>query len=83
MYNTITKNNRVKKMQKDYQINHEYLSMLNSIMPTELDYKVPCSECTRRAFDFTSLSQGLLIVSLKCPHCHKIVQIPIHLGTFM
>ena len=71
------KTGKAGKIQKVYQVSKEYLNGLDTEMTDELEYTVPCPSCTGRAFDFSGLPQGLLRVRLKCPHCRKIVEIPI------
>jgi endogenous inhibitor of DNA gyrase (YacG/DUF329 family) len=41
-----------------------------------LEYLVRCPRCDRRVFDISELPPNLIRVRLKCPHCHKIVEIP-------
>ena len=40
-------------------------------------YTVSCPVCKRRIFDLTNMPGKLLHVRLKCPHCRKIIKIPI------
>ena len=42
-----------------------------------LEYMVPCPVCEKRAFDISELPERLINVRLKCPHCNKIVQLPL------
>jgi hypothetical protein len=41
------------------------------------DYVAPCPVCERRIFDFSEIPQNSVSVRLKCPHCRKIVHIPL------
>lgn len=38
---------------------------------------VKCPICSKRALDIKKSSNELVEIQLKCPHCHKIVNIPI------
>ena len=38
---------------------------------------VPCPVCGKRVFDVTGLPDEPVRVSIKCPHCRNIVDIPI------
>ena len=42
-----------------------------------LDYMVPCPICDRRAIDFSELSENLILLRYKCPHCRKLVVTPL------
>lgn len=38
---------------------------------------VKCTICNKRAFDIKMIPGEPVEIQLKCPHCHKIVNIPI------
>jgi len=40
-------------------------------------YITPCPVCDKRIFDVTKLTEEPVNIRLKCPHCKKIVSIPI------
>lgn len=40
-----------------------------------LKYKMICPKCGKRAFDVSDKPLKSIIVELKCPNCHNIVQI--------
>ncbi|MDR1439325.1 MAG: hypothetical protein LBJ10_04805 [Clostridiales bacterium] len=50
-------------------------------MEEPLEYMVSCPVCDKRAFDISELPRAPISVRLKCPHCHKIVQVPVRLDT--
>jgi len=41
------------------------------------EYTAPCPKCDRRVFDSTGITGNPVFVRLKCPHCRKIVSIPL------
>ena len=43
----------------------------------EFGYSAPCPVCDKRALDITALPGIAVRVRLKCPHCHKLVKIPL------
>lgn len=38
---------------------------------------VKCTVCSKRAFDINKVPNEPVEIQLKCPNCHKIVNIPI------
>ena len=38
---------------------------------------VKCPICSKRVFDIKKGNSGFIEIQLKCPHCHKIVDISI------
>jgi len=43
----------------------------------EFEYSAPCPVCEKRALDITDLPDTQVRVRLKCPHCHKLIKIPL------
>ena len=43
------------------------------------NYSAPCPLCSKRVLDITDPAPRPLTIRLKCPHCHRIIQIPIFL----
>ena len=43
----------------------------------EFEYSAPCPVCEKRALDITDLPDTQVKVRLKCPHCHKLIKIPL------
>jgi endogenous inhibitor of DNA gyrase (YacG/DUF329 family) len=49
-------------------------------MEEPLEYSVACPVCEKRVFDISDIPATPIRVRLKCPHCHKIVQVPVKNG---
>jgi len=43
----------------------------------QFKYSMLCPVCQKRVFDISELSCNNSLIRLKCPHCRKIVVIPI------
>ena len=43
----------------------------------EFEYSAPCPVCDKRALDISVLPDTQIRVRLKCPHCHKLIKIPL------
>lgn len=41
-------------------------------------YMTSCPECKRRVFDVYDPPDRLTRIQIKCPHCRKVVKIPIY-----
>ena len=48
-----------------------------TIMENEFEYSAVCPVCDKRALDITDLPDTPIRARLKCPHCHKIIEIPL------
>jgi endogenous inhibitor of DNA gyrase (YacG/DUF329 family) len=51
------------------------------VMEEALAYSVACPVCEKRVFDISELPARPIRVRLKCPHCRKLVQVPVRLDT--
>ena len=62
--------------QKRYSIPKGY-DVEFGIIDDPLDYIVSCPKCDKRTMDASGLPDRPIWVRHKCPHCNKIVEIPI------
>ena len=49
----------------------------HSVDEDEFEYSAPCPICEKRTIDISELPDKLVRLRLKCPHCRKIVKIPL------
>ena len=43
----------------------------------QLDFTVSCPVCDKRAFDISETRGNIVKIRLKCPHCRKVVEMPL------
>ena len=48
-----------------------------AVIKDEFDYSASCPVCDKRALDISDLPDTPVRVRLKCPHCHKLIRIPL------
>jgi len=58
-------NNRVLEIQKRVHNDDEF------------EYKIACPVCDKRVFDLTDFPTDNVSLRMKCPHCRKIIHVPI------
>jgi hypothetical protein len=54
------------------------LEALLFIAEESFEYIAPCPVCEKRVFDIDELPGIPIRVRIKCPHCRKVVGIPIY-----
>ena len=65
------------KIQKIYRVKPEYQHKYGANKLESLDYQVECPLCEEHAFDISDLPASVIVVQLDCPHCGKIVDVPL------
>jgi Zn finger protein HypA/HybF involved in hydrogenase expression len=75
--NATVKNNAKTPARKKQRAYAAPAGTAGMVMEEPLEYTVSCPVCERRAFDISELPETPIKVRLKCPHCHKIVQVPV------
>jgi len=53
------------------------LEMNKRVNDDEFEHKIACPICDKRVFDLTDFPTDNVSLRMKCPHCRKIIHVPI------